>query len=52
MKKRIPTLLATMIATALYSQQGLAADLASQCMLGVPSYDRPLVQGDTRDYQC
>ena len=33
MKKRIPTLLATMIATALYSQQGLAADLASQCML-------------------
>ncbi|MCU6668077.1 LPS assembly protein LptD [Enterobacteriaceae bacterium H4N4] len=47
MKKRIPTLLATMIAAALYSQQGLAADLASQCMLGVPSYDRPLVQGDT-----
>lgn len=38
-----------MIATALYSQQGLAADLASQCMLGVPSYDRPLVQGDTND---
>lgn len=49
MKKRIPTLLATMIATALYSQQGLAADHASQCMLGVPSYDRPLVQGDTND---
>ncbi|EGJ2785206.1 LPS assembly protein LptD [Escherichia coli] len=49
MKKRIPTILATMIATALYSQQGLAADLASQCMLGVPSYDRPLVQGDTND---
>ena len=49
MKKRIPTLLATMIATALYSQQGLAADLASQCMLGVPSYDRPLVQGNTND---
>ena len=47
MKKRIPTLLATMIATALYSQQGLAASLASQCMLGVPSYDRPLVQGET-----
>ena len=47
MKKRIPTLLATMIATALYTQQGLAADLASQCMLGIPSYDRPLVQGDT-----
>ena len=49
MKKRIPTLLATMIATALYSQQGLAADLASQCMLGVPSYDRPLVKGDTNE---
>ncbi len=47
MKKRIPTLLATMIGTALYSQQGMAADLASQCMLGVPSYNRPLVQGDT-----
>ena len=50
MKKRIPTLLATMIATALYSQQGLAADLASQCMLGVPSYDRPLGLGDTNDF--
>lgn len=47
MKKRIPTLLATMIGSALYSQQGLAADLASQCMLGVPSYNRPLVEGDT-----
>ncbi|HBL4999469.1 TPA: LPS assembly protein LptD [Enterobacter cloacae] len=47
MKKRIPTLLATMIGTALYSQQGLAADLASQCMLGAPSYNRPLVSGDT-----
>ncbi|HCJ7383822.1 TPA: LPS assembly protein LptD [Enterobacter hormaechei subsp. xiangfangensis] len=49
MKKRIPTLLATMIGTALYSQQGLAADFASQCMLGVPSYNRPLVKGDTND---
>ncbi|MEO3990072.1 LPS assembly protein LptD [Pseudocitrobacter cyperus] len=49
MKKRIPTFLATMIASALYSQQGMAADLASQCMLGVPSYDRPLVQGDTNN---
>ncbi len=46
MKKRIPTLLATMIGAALYSQQGMAADLASQCMLGVPSYNRPLVEGD------
>ncbi len=49
MKKRIPTLLATMIASALYSQQGMAADLASQCMLGVPSYDRPLVSGKPND---
>ena len=49
MKKRIPTLLATMIASALYSQQGLAADLASQCMLGVPSYDRPLVSGPANE---
>ena len=49
MKKRIPTLLATMIGTARDSQQGLAADLASQCMLGVPSYNRPLVKGDTND---
>ena len=49
MKKRIPTLLATMIASALYSHQGLAADLASQCILGVPSYDRPLVQGETNE---
>lgn len=49
MKKRTPTLLATMIASALYSHQGLAADLASQCMLGVPSYDRPLVQGETNE---
>lgn len=49
MKKRIPTLLATMIASALYSQAGAAADLASQCMLGVPSYIRPQVQGDTNN---
>lgn len=46
MKKRIPTLLATMIGTALYSQQGLTADLASQCLLGVPSFNRPLVEGE------
>ena len=49
MKKRIPTLLATMIGTALYSHQGMAVSLASQCMLGVPSYDRPLVEGDTNN---
>ncbi|QUG77161.1 LPS assembly protein LptD [Erwinia sp. E602] len=45
MKNRLPTLLATLIGSALYSQQGLADDLASQCMLGVPSYNRPLVEG-------
>ena len=45
MKKSLPTLLATLIGSALYSQQGLADDLASQCMLGVPEYDRPLVTG-------
>jgi len=49
MKKRIPTLLATLIGTAIYSQQGMAADLASQCMLGVPSYNRPLIEGDTNN---
>lgn len=47
MKNRIPTLLATLIGSAIYSQQGMAADLASQCMLGIPSYNRPLIQGDT-----
>lgn len=46
MKKSFPTLLATFIWSALYSQHALA-DLASQCMLGVPSYNRPLVSGDT-----
>jgi LPS-assembly protein len=47
MKKRIPTVLATMIGAALYSQYSLADDLMSQCMLGVPSFNRPLVNGDT-----
>ena len=44
MKKRIPTVLATMIGAALYSQYSLADDLMSQCMLGVPSFNRPLVE--------
>ncbi|OON39974.1 LPS assembly protein LptD [Izhakiella australiensis] len=47
MKKRLPTMLATLIGSAIYSQYGLADDLASQCMLGVPEYTRPLIQGDT-----
>jgi LPS-assembly protein len=46
MKKHIPTLLATLIGSAI-SQQAFADDLMSQCMLGVPSYNRPLVSGDT-----
>lgn len=45
MKKSFPTLLATLIWSALYSQQSLA-DLAEQCMLGVPTYNRPLVTGE------
>lgn len=45
MKKSFPTLLATMIWTALYSQQAMA-DLAQQCMLGVPVFERTLVSGD------
>lgn len=45
MKKHIPTLLATMIGAAI-SQQAFADDLMSQCMLGVPSFNRPLVNGD------
>ncbi|CAK9886075.1 MAG: LPS-assembly protein LptD [Candidatus Erwinia impunctatus] len=44
MKRRLPTLLATLIGSALYSQNTLADDLMSQCMLGVPSYNRPLIQ--------
>ena len=45
MNKRLPTLLATMIGAALYSQHTFADDLMSQCMLGVPSYNRPLTTG-------
>lgn len=45
MKKSFPTLLATLIWTAIYSQHALA-DLAEQCMLGVPVYSKPLVAGD------
>lgn len=45
MKKRLPTLLASLIGSALCSQQALA-DLADQCLLGVPAYTKPLVNGD------
>lgn len=49
MNKRIPTLLATLIASALYSQYGMAQSLASQCRAGIPLYQRPLVQGNIND---
>lgn len=45
MKKRFPTLLASLIWSALYSQHALA-DLADQCLLGVPAYTKPLVSGE------
>lgn len=35
-----------MVWAAIYSQQA-HADLAAQCMLGVPVYDKPLVTGDS-----
>lgn len=46
MKKRYPTLLASTIWMALYSQTALAS-LAEQCKFGIPIYERPLVTGDT-----
>jgi LPS-assembly protein len=45
-KTSLPTLLATTIWTVLYSQ-GALANLADQCMLGVPMYNKPVIQGDT-----
>ncbi|WP_406701897.1 LPS assembly protein LptD [Sodalis sp.] len=45
MKKRLPILLAGLIWPAFYGQQALA-DLADQCLLGVPTYAKPLVNGD------
>ncbi|WP_350305933.1 LPS assembly protein LptD [Photorhabdus viridis] len=45
MKKCYPTLLATMVWAALYSQH-VHADLAAQCMLGIPVYDQPIINGD------
>ncbi|MBF7954264.1 LPS assembly protein LptD [Rahnella victoriana] len=45
LKTRLPTMLAATIWSVLYSH-GAMADLAAQCMLGVPTYDKPLVQGD------
>lgn len=48
MRKQFPTLLATLIYTAIYGSYA-QADLAQQCMVGVPIYDRPLVEGDFND---
>ncbi|UCQ27128.1 LPS assembly protein LptD [Edwardsiella tarda] len=48
MKKSIPTLIATLVWSALYSQHALAS-LAEQCLVGVPTYDKPLVSGDVND---
>lgn len=45
MKKRLPTLLASLIGSAFYSHQAMG-DLADQCLLGVPVYTKPLVSGD------
>lgn len=44
MKKRIPTLLATLIGSALYSPLNWA-DLREQCLTGIPVFKRPLVTG-------
>lgn len=49
MKKRILTLLATVISSTLYSQQSLAQSLAAQCQANIPVYQRPLVQGSADD---
>ncbi|MGL9769543.1 MAG: LPS assembly protein LptD [Sodalis sp. (in: enterobacteria)] len=46
MKKRLPTLLGSLIWYTLYTQQALA-DLADQCLFGVPVYTKPLISGDT-----
>ena len=43
MKKSYPTLLATLVWATIYAQPAYA-DLASQCLLGVPVYNKPLVQ--------
>lgn len=45
MKKRFPALLTTLIWTALYSQPTLS-DTSEVCLLGVPTYNHPLVTGN------
>lgn len=48
MRKHFPTLLATLVYTAIYGSHA-QADLVQQCMVGVPVFDRPLVEGDFND---
>lgn len=45
MKNSIPVLLATVFGSALNSHLLYAEDLMSQCLLGVPAYHRPWVEG-------
>lgn len=47
MRKHFPTVLATLIYTAIYSQAH--ASLVQQCMVGVPTFDRPYIEGDYED---
>lgn len=46
MKKHCPILLSSLIWSAPYNQNALA-NLADQCLLGVPDYNKPLVRSDT-----
>lgn len=45
MRKHFPTLLATLVYTAIYGSHA-QADLAQQCMVGVPVFERSLVKDD------
>jgi LPS-assembly protein len=45
MRKHFPTLLATLVYTAIYGSHA-QADLAQQCMVGVPVFERELVEGN------
>lgn len=45
MRRHVPTVLATLVSMTLYSSYA-QADLAQQCLLGVPIFDRPFIEGD------
>lgn len=49
MIKHHPGLLAALISVGLYGHDAAADDLYSQCMLGVPTYNRPFTAGDTAE---